>query len=51
MNAMGGPLRMSKKTKAVRKTIKKAKKAAKKARKDDDKVDTSSVQPKAPFST
>ena len=42
---------MSKKTKAVRKTIKKAKKVAKKARKDDDKVDTSSVQPKPPFST
>jgi hypothetical protein len=42
---------MSKKTKAVRKTVKKAKKAAKKARRDDDKVDTSSVQPKSPFST
>ena len=42
---------MSKKTKAVRKTVKKAKKAAKKARRDDDKVDTSSVQPKPPFST
>ena len=42
---------MSKKTKAVRKTIKKAKKAAKKARKDDGKVDTSSVEPRRPFST
>jgi hypothetical protein len=42
---------MSKKTKEVRKAAKKAKKAAKKARKDDDKVDTSSVPPKSPFST
>ena len=42
---------MAKKTKQVRKTAKKAKKAAKKARKDDDKVDTSSVATKSPFST
>jgi hypothetical protein len=42
---------MSKKTKDLRKTAKKAKKAAKKARKEDEKVDTSSVPPKSPFST
>jgi hypothetical protein len=42
---------MSKKTKEVPKTAKKAKKAAKKIAKDDQKVDTSSVPPKAPFST
>jgi hypothetical protein len=42
---------MSKKTKLVRKTAKKAKKAAKKARKEDEKVDTSSVPLKSPFST
>jgi len=42
---------MSKKTKELRKTAKKAKKAAKKARKDDEKVDTSSVPLKSPFST
>ena len=42
---------MSKKTKDVRKTAKKAKKAAKKVRKEDEKVDTSSVPPKSPFST
>jgi hypothetical protein len=51
MNAMGGPRRMSKKTKEVRQAPKKAKKAAKKARKEDEKVDTSSVPPKSPFST
>jgi len=51
MNAMGGPRRMSKKTKEVRKAPKKAKKAAKKARKEDEKVDTSSVPLKSPFST
>jgi hypothetical protein len=48
---IGGPRRMSKKTKEVRRTAKKAKKAAKKITKDDQKVDTSSVPPKAPFST
>jgi hypothetical protein len=48
---IGGPRRMSKKTKEVRKTAKKAKKAAKKIAKDDQKVDASSVPPKAPFST
>ena len=42
---------MSKKTKEVRKAAKKTKKAAKKARKEDEKVDTSSVPPKSPFST
>jgi hypothetical protein len=42
---------MSKKTKEVRRAPKKAKKAAKKARKEDEKVDTSSVPPKSPFST
>jgi hypothetical protein len=42
---------MSKKTKEARKTAKKAKKAVKKARKEDVKVDSSSVSPKAPFST
>jgi hypothetical protein len=47
----GGRHRMSKKTKLVRKTAKKAKKAAKKARKEDEKVDTSSVPLKSPFST
>jgi len=50
-NAIGGLGRMSKKSKAVRKTAKKAKKAAKKARKEDEKVDTSSVPLKSPFST
>jgi hypothetical protein len=42
---------MSKKTKEVRKIAKKAKKAAKKLGKNDDRVDTSSVPPKSPFST
>jgi hypothetical protein len=42
---------MSRKTKEVRKAAKKVKKAAKKARKNDDKVDTSSVPAKSPFST
>jgi hypothetical protein len=42
---------MSKKTKEVRQAPKKAKKAAKKARKEGEKVDTSSVPPKSPFST
>jgi hypothetical protein len=42
---------MSKKTKEVRKAAKKAKKGAKKVRKADDKVDTSSVPAKSPFST
>jgi hypothetical protein len=42
---------MSKKSKEVRKAVKKTKKAAKKIRKNDDKVDTSSVSPKTPFST
>jgi len=42
---------MSKKTKELRKTVKKAKKAAKKVRKEDEKVDTSSVPLKSPFST
>jgi hypothetical protein len=51
MNAVRGAHWMSKKTKEVRKAAKKAKKTAKKARKDDDKVDTSSVPPKSPFST
>ena len=41
---------ISKKTKELRKTVKKAKKAAKKARKEDEKVDTSSVPLKSPFS-
>jgi hypothetical protein len=50
MNVIRGPLRMSKKTKEVRKAAKKAKKAAKRARKDDEKVDTSSVPPKFSFS-
>jgi hypothetical protein len=49
MKAIGGPRRMSKKTKEVRKAAKKAKKAAKKAAKNDDQ--RSSVTPKSPFST
>ena len=42
---------MSKKSKEARKTVKKTKKAAKKAAKRDEKVNTSSVPPKSPFST
>jgi hypothetical protein len=48
---MRRPHRMSKKTKEVRKRAKEAKKAVKKAKKGDERVDTSSVPPKSPFST
>ena len=51
MTASGGPHRMSKITKGLRKQAKKEKKAVKKARKEDKKVDTSSVPPKSPFAT
>jgi hypothetical protein len=51
LNACGGTHLMSKKTKEMRKTAKNAKKAAKKAQKEDEKVDTSSVPLKTPFST
>ena len=51
MTASGGPHRMSKKTKGLRKEAKKEKKAIKQARKEDKKVDTSSVPLKSPFST